>query len=297
MIVTRARSMDLTQIIGATPFFKETPRKLSGWDTFWISTTFWSILFVLTCGLAWTSLKLGSVSVKKLVESHVKISAMTEAHTKAVAERDAKITRLMTAQSVTASDLVVLAKVMQEICSTVQNKEQAQFINAALPEAMRIQVTEGIPASAVLAMSIYESYYGQSRLAKEFNNFFGMKAFDNWTGPKAVGMPTRDNGVPTLANFRAYPDLSAGFDGYAQFLKDAGRYDRAFHSKTGLEFVGIVLHAGYCKDSTYLDAIRQIIERHKLDKLDKFYADRLFKDKPAQEKALATSETTALLLQ
>ncbi|NBQ65952.1 MAG: hypothetical protein EBT95_10605 [Verrucomicrobia bacterium] len=71
---------------------------------------------------------------------------------------------------------------------------------------MMIQTTTQIPASAVIAMAIFESGYGNSVLAKEYNNYFGMKAFGSWTGPRAMNMPTRDNGVETTADFRAYPD-------------------------------------------------------------------------------------------
>ena len=78
-----------------------------------------------------------------------------------------------------------------------------------------IQTTTQIPASAVIAMAIFGSGYGNSILAKEYNNYFGMKAFDSWTGPRALNMPTRDNGIETTADFRPTPGWPPASKGIA----------------------------------------------------------------------------------
>jgi flagellum-specific peptidoglycan hydrolase FlgJ len=138
----------------------------------------------------------------------------------------------------------------------------------AIPEAMLIQTSTQIPASAVLAMAIFESGYGNSMLAKEYNNYFGMKAFDSWTGARALNMPTRDSGEDTTADFRAYPTLAAGFQGYSQFLLSNDRYRKYVGEKSGVKFVSNILAAGYCPDPDYLVHIRDIIQKHGLDQLD-----------------------------
>ena len=133
---------------------------------------------------------------------------------------------------------------------------------------MLIQTSSQIPASAVIAMAIFESGYGNSLLAKEYNNYFGMKAFDSWTGPRALNMPTRDSGEDTTADFRAYPTLAAGFQGYSQFLLSNERYRKHVGEKSGVKFVSNILASGYCPDPDYLVHIRDIIQKHGLDLLD-----------------------------
>jgi flagellum-specific peptidoglycan hydrolase FlgJ len=118
-----------------------------------------------------------------------------------------------------------------------------------------------------MAMSIYESGYGKSELARSSNNFFGLKAFASvWDGPK-VHQQTRDLGRKTMAYFRAYPDVDAAVLGYAEFLK-VPRYAKAFAFKTGPEFIAVILKAGYCPDADYLANIKIIMDRHHLADLD-----------------------------
>jgi flagellum-specific peptidoglycan hydrolase FlgJ len=86
-------------------------------------------------------------------------------------------------------------------------------------------------------------------------------------------MPTKDSGVATIADFRAYRTLGEGFDGYVEFLKSSGRYTRAFQQRTGLDYIRELLRAGYCPDSDYLSRIREIMDRHKLNQLDEFWQE------------------------
>ena len=261
-------SLDLTNLIARRPFHQRKVKSLSGWASFWISNTFW-IVFVLVFGaISMSSMHMGIDMASKIMDLRTEIALIQESNEKSVADRDLKIDRLMSVQNASTSDLISLAKSIQEVYNTANNSRQARFLDEALPEALRLQFTENIPASACIAMAIYESQYGQSKLAREHHNYFGLKAFSNWEGKKAENMVTRDSGVVTTADFRSYSDTTSGFNGYVQFLKNSDRYDRALQSKNGVEFVSGLLRAGYCPDSNYLDNIRNIMDRHKLYKLD-----------------------------
>lgn len=261
-------SLDLTNIIARRPFHQKRAKSLSGWTSFWISNVFW-IIFVLLFGMiSMSSMHMGIDMANKILDLRTQIASIQESNEKSIADRDSKIERMMASQNATTGDLISLAKSIQEIYSTANSSRQARFLDEALPEALRLQFTENIPASACVAMAIYESQYGQSKLAREHHNYFGLKAFSNWEGKRAENMVTRDSGVLTTADFRSYPDTSSGFDGYVQFLKNSDRYDHALQSKNGVEFVSGLLRAGYCPDSNYLDSIRSIMDRHKLYKLD-----------------------------
>lgn len=50
-----------------------------------------------------------------------------------------------------------------------------EFINRYTPYAMEQQVKYGIPSSVTLAQMALESTWGTSRLAREDNNYFGIK--------------------------------------------------------------------------------------------------------------------------
>ncbi|NBR69641.1 MAG: hypothetical protein EBT69_05615 [Verrucomicrobia bacterium] len=58
-----------------------------------------------------------------------------------------------------------------------------------------------------------------------------------WPPPWARCFPS----VETTADFRAYPNLSAGFKGYADFLLSNERYSRYVGEKSGVKFVSKIL--------------------------------------------------------
>ena len=51
----------------------------------------------------------------------------------------------------------------------------SEFINRYAPYAMEQQIKYGIPSSVILAQMAVESTWGSSDLARNDNNFFGIK--------------------------------------------------------------------------------------------------------------------------
>lgn len=261
------RAVDLTGAYAMKRFHKEPKKRLGLWGTLIVSNLVWlAVLLVLSS----TILGLSKV-VKTMTDSYLhersELSQVRDLSAKELAERDMKIARLIKYQSSSPADVVDLGRKISTVLDTVHSRYRL-FFERALPEAMHLQVTESIPASAMLAMSIYESGYGHSVLATQHNNFFGIKAFSDWRGLRANSMSTRDSGVLTTADFRAYKDIKEGFKGYVDFLKENERYAPAFKKKSGPEFVQAILKAGYCPDQNYHANIMRIMERHHLVELD-----------------------------
>lgn len=151
--------------------------------------------------------------------------------------------------------------VEMSILSTVKGTKR-EFLARILPVAEEVGAKYGIPASAIVSMAIYESYYGESSLAKAHYNYFGIKAFRDWRGRKAYKR-SKDG----VFAYRSYGSLREGVEDYAKFLQKA-RYKRAFRCSSGVQFVAAVLRSGYCPDDDYLDYIRSIVSRHRLSQLD-----------------------------
>ena len=259
--------IDLTTAVAKKTFHKKTPFRLGLFGTLVVSNILWLTLF----GVAVFSLigvtRFSAALSKSYLEEKWKSLQDRLAQRRELEERDLQIARLIASQNSATTDVLGLATRISKILESA-NGRQRRFLEAAIPEAMMIQTTTQIPASAVIAMAIFESGYGNSILAKEYNNYFGMKAFDSWTGPRALNMPTRDNGIETTADFRAYPSLSAGFQGYSDFLLANDRYNRHVGEKSGVKFVSKILSSGYCPDPHYLSHIQAIISKHGLDRLD-----------------------------
>ncbi|MES2308974.1 MAG: glucosaminidase domain-containing protein [Verrucomicrobiota bacterium] len=184
-----------------------------------------------------------------------------------IAELNSNIQGLKDLNLRTVASTIDYSSNIQAVLETTHGEERA-FLLSIIPEALRIQVTHHIPASATIAMAAYESNYGRSDLARQHHNFFGIKALDSrWEGEKAL-MPTRDRGIQTKASFRVYEGLPDSVQGYAEFLSGSAYYRAAFTQSSGEQFVAQVLKGGYCPDSFYLGYIHTIMQRHQLQRLD-----------------------------
>lgn len=264
---TKQPAIDLTRDLWKMNFYQEPKRRLGLWGTLVASNLVWFASFCVLLTVLVSTTQFGNFMTELYLAEQAKWNEWRTAKENAIAEREMEIARMVAFQTSSPSDVLDLAKRINRVLESGYGSQRL-FLERAIPEAIRIQVQHGIPASAVLSMAIYESGYGRSDLSKNYHNYFGMKAFSNWNGPRAISMPTKDSGVLTRADFRAYPSLEAGFQGFVDFLKSNPRYARAFNERQGLPFVQKVLAAGYCPDDDYLTRIRTIMNRHHLTELD-----------------------------
>jgi flagellum-specific peptidoglycan hydrolase FlgJ len=184
-----------------------------------------------------------------------------------VQQLEAQVAHLSQLHQEVVVNTLGLAGKMQRILDSAEDN-QRDFIASLLPEALATQASQGIPASAIIAMAIHESGYGRSDLARNDHNLFGIKAFSTtWDGPTARHR-TIDSGRSNVASFRKFEDLSSGVHGYADFLTSSWRYQKALQYHNGEKFVQAILAGGYCPDPTYLNNIRTIMARHHLQLLD-----------------------------
>jgi flagellum-specific peptidoglycan hydrolase FlgJ len=246
--------------------FHQKPRKPVGLiATLVISNVVCLTIVGLLWGSLWTSTKLSVRLADFYSKERSKWTQVQGEQALALEKLNTQISRLVGLQSSSPEDVLFLAQKISAVLDTATGP-QRRFIEQALPHAIRLQVQYGIPASVVIAQSAYESRWGNSELAVEGNNYFGIKAY-HWSGP-VITKETKDRGVRHLANFRSYKDLAEGYQGYADFLKENTRYSAAFYTKSGEEFLVKILAAGYCPDSNYAGEVKSIMNRYNLGELD-----------------------------
>ncbi len=118
----------------------------------------------------------------------------------------------------------------------------------------------GVPASITLAQGMLESGNGNSRLAKEANNHFGIKCHE-WTGEKVYHHDDRRNEC-----FRKYNSVYDSYFDHAKFLTGRSRYASLFDLEV-TDYKGWargLKKAGYATDPNYAKRLIDLIERHKL---------------------------------
>ncbi len=138
------------------------------------------------------------------------------------------------------------------------------YIEMYRETAVRQQQEYGIPASITLAQGLLESGAGQSRLATEGNNHFGIKCHNTWKG-EGIYMDDDEKGEC----FRKYDNPAESFEDHARFLKRK-RYEPLFDLKT-TDYKGWakgLKKCGYATDPRYATKLISIIELYSLDEYD-----------------------------
>ena len=74
--------------------------------------------------------------------------------------------------------ILVTIILLSAIAASAQNTSTS-YIEKFKDDAIRIMHQSGIPASIVLAVAMHESGCGNSNLAQQFNNQFGIKGYDS----------------------------------------------------------------------------------------------------------------------
>ena len=131
--------------------------------------------------------------------------------------------------------------------------------------AIREMEASGIPASITIAQGILESDCGNSELATEANNHFGIKCHSDWTGETMHHDDDKDDEC-----FRKYDNAEDSFRDHTQFLVTKSRYKGLFElSSTDYKAWATGLKAaGYATDPSYASNLIVIIEDLKLYELD-----------------------------
>lgn len=130
--------------------------------------------------------------------------------------------------------------------------------------AIEQQKKHGIPASITLAQGLLESSAGQSRLAREANNHFGIKCGGNWNGKTIKHKAERGNEC-----FRKYKNVEDSYEDHSKFLKRK-RYESLFKLKIDdyKNWAVGLRKCGYATDPKYPDKLISIIERYELYRFD-----------------------------
>ena len=143
----------------------------------------------------------------------------------------------------------------------------------------------GVLASVTAAQCILESGYLTSELASEANNCFGMKAMlsnndwedSAWDGVSVYRKQTREEysgQVVTIeADFRQYDSMEESLADHSAYLLGAKsgsglRYEGLRGEEDPQRAVQIIKDGGYATDSSYVDKVCAIIERHDLTRFD-----------------------------
>lgn len=148
--------------------------------------------------------------------------------------------------------------------------------------------SHAIPASITLAQGILESGSGNSQLAKNANNHFGIKCHNVWTGKTFY----QDDDEKDEC-FRSYDHASQSYEDHSDFLTSRSRYADLFKLKI-TDYIGWakgLKKAGYATNPKYADLLINIIKKYNLDQYDKMPMLPIEIEKERQQEELTASRS------
>ncbi len=183
---------------------------------------------------------------------------------------------------------LVLLLLFAPLALMAQKITVEEYIETYKDIAMREMKEYKIPASITLAQGIIESGAGNSALAREAKNHFGIKCHKGWEGKTY----TMDDDAKDEC-FRKYKKVEDSFRDHSIFLTSRSRYADLFKLDI-MDYEGWakgLKAAGYATSPTYAKAL---IDRIKLNKL--YLYDQIAMGKISEKeakKANKVDETTA----
>jgi hypothetical protein len=149
------------------------------------------------------------------------------------------------------------------------------FIALVGEAAQRSFKSTGVPASVTVAQAILESDWGRSRLTRQGNNLFGIKALGKVSGPAGVVTLATwehigDSDVVVQAPFKAYYTLEQSIDDHGRFFRNNRRYAYALSAAGDARaFAQAIQDAGYATDPSYASKLIRLMDRYNLYRFDR----------------------------
>ncbi len=141
-----------------------------------------------------------------------------------------------------------------------------EYVSKYKDDAIKDMMKMGVPASITLSQGILESESGNSKLAREANNHFGIKCHKDWTGDTFI----QDDDARDEC-FRKYKSVLESFDDHGRFLRERVRYAALFDLEVS-DYKGWahgLKKAGYATNPRYAELLIKIIEEYNLHQYDK----------------------------
>lgn len=157
---------------------------------------------------------------------------------------------------------------------TNEASEKADFIATLKPIAQKNYQLSGLLPSVSLSQAILESDWGQSELAIEAKNLFGIKGkYHN----QSLNYPTQefqnDEWVTITAAFRKYDSWEQSMNDQVTLFQtgtswNATLYHPVLAAQTYQEGTKALQAAGYATDPDYARKLNEVIERYELNQYD-----------------------------
>ncbi|KRK62394.1 glycoside hydrolase family 73 protein [Companilactobacillus farciminis] len=153
-------------------------------------------------------------------------------------------------------------------------EEHNTFVKKVAPYAVQLGQEYGVLPSITIAQAILESDWGNSTLASQYNNYFGIKGEDpNNTKLLETKEYTNGQWITINGRFRVYSDFRESMKDHTKLLVNGTtwnpqQYRQVLQSKNYIDAAVALQSDGYATDPGYTSKIIRIIQKYNLKKYD-----------------------------
>lgn len=164
------------------------------------------------------------------------------------------------------------ASISESNAASLQRKQA--FIHRLVPYAKTLYVNYGVLPSITISQAILESDWGNSKLASDYHNLFGVKASTAESGRELTTQEFVNGQWQTVTGrFRVYSDDYASMRDHALLLAHGtswnhNQYATVIAARDYQTAARALQTSGYATDPGYTSKLIAIIQKYKLNQYD-----------------------------
>jgi len=178
--------------------------------------------------------------------------------------------------------LLITTLLTSTLAASAQKNTSESYIQQFKDAAIRIMHETGVPASIVLAAAMHESACGNSNIARNLNNQFGMKGYGTTVYYK--------NNKKIRTSYKQYDSVLESFEDFARVLTEKKKFSHLGNEYSHYDYqhwAHGIQKSGYCSSHTWASQVVDIIKKYQLYLFDEKPAD----DDKQQTQQAAQSQT------
>ena len=159
--------------------------------------------------------------------------------------------------------LLITTLLITAVGAFAQKNTSQSYIEQFKENAVNIMHQTGIPASIILGIAMHESGNGNSKIAKNLNNQFGVKG-----GGGAVYYSKKKK---VKSAYKRYDSIMDSFADFARIMTERKQFSHLSQNLTQYDYekwVKGIQRAGYASSKKWGSQVLNIIRKYQLNDLD-----------------------------
>jgi flagellum-specific peptidoglycan hydrolase FlgJ len=159
--------------------------------------------------------------------------------------------------------LLITVLLISTIAASAQKNTSLSYIDKFKDDAIRIMHETGIPASIVLGVAMHESANGNSTIAQNLNNQFGVKG--------GGGVVFIKHNKKVHSSYKKYSSVLDSFQDFARIMTERKQFSHLADALTHYDYTGWakgIQRSGYASSHKWAAQVLGIINKYDLNKLD-----------------------------